>query len=546
METNHDVFISHSSADSKLAFAICHYLEEKGIRCWIAPRDVQGGIEYAESIILGIRSCKIMVVVFSENANNSLFVKSEVERAFNYKSIIIPFKVEDIIPSATLELFLSSVHWLDTVKGSAEDYFDLLYQNCIRNRGTTSKAVISETIKRNVVEKKSIQNHDVIGYYELDPIAIDAPEFKIVYEHRRYDFFDSGMFLNSYRMIISPAEEKHEANSEETTIEYEESFLCQDEGTWKIEDEHLIVKRINSTHQPDADQTLSNRIFDLVSKHFDKEEISKITLFDSDKFESVDLDDNKTCSVYKNLHYLKRKIDNQENESWLKNVETKRKNRKDEEFLYKAILESEAYYGGYIDDQNEYIEAVANCFNKDYTCVNFNGSLWSQKNDWKPLNNGLLDQFDLPKEVQNNIIIIAQYRISQGFSFFKNEIELYFAAYNHLYSSESEGYVLEEDSKGRLIKTDRKIVESNLMFIRVNNQKWSYSLSSWIDKHRKLPCVSVIKSSDKVLKVHSYQQLSKEGPNPTFCDEIELNKNINAAILRLWEKLSENSAIPNI
>jgi len=546
METNHDVFISHSSADSKLAFAICHYLEEKGIRCWIAPRDVQGGMEYAESIILGIRSCKIMVVVFSENANNSLFVKSEVERAFNYKSIIIPFKVEDIIPSATLELFLSSVHWLDAVKGSAEDYFDLLYQNCIRNRGTTSKTLISETIKRNLVEKKSIQNHDIIGYYELDPIAIDAPEFKIVYEHRRYDFFDSGMFLNSYRMIISPAEERHEGNSEETTIEYEESFLCQDEGTWKIEDEHLIVKRINSTHQPDAEQTLSNRIFNLVSKHFDKEEISKITLFDSDKFESVDLDENKTFNVYKNLHYLNRKTDNQENESWLKNVEAKRKNRKDEEFLIKAILESEAYYGGYIDDLNEYIEAVANCFNKDYTCVNFNGSLWSQKNDWKPLNNGLLDQFDLPKEVQNNIIIIAQYKISQGFSFFKNEIELYFAAYNHLYSSESEGYVLEEDSKGRLIKTDRKIVESNLMFIRVNNNTWSYSLSCWIDKYRKLPCVSVIKSSDKVLKIHSYQQLSKEGPNPTFCDGIELNKNINAAILRLWEKLSENSAIPNL
>jgi hypothetical protein len=546
METNHDVFISHSSADSKLAFAICHYLEEKGIRCWIAPRDVQGGIEYAESIILGIRSCKIMVVVFSENANNSLFVKSEVERAFNYKSIIIPFKVEDIIPSATLELFLSSVHWLDAVKGSAEDYFDLLYQNCIRNRGTTSKTLISETIKRNLVEKKSIQNHDVIGYYELDPIAIDAPEFKIVYEHRRYDFFDSGMFLNSYRMIISPAEERHEGNSEETTIEYEESFLCQDEGTWKIEDEHLIVKRINSTHQPDAEQTLSNRIFNLVSKHFDKEEISKITLFDSDKFESVDLDENKTFNVYKNLHYLNRKTDNQENESWLKNVEAKRKNRKDEEFLIKAILESEAYYGGYIDDLNEYIEAVANCFNKDYTCVNFNGSLWSQKNDWKPLNNGLLDQFDLPKEVQNNIIIIAQYKISQGFSFFKNEIELYFAAYNHLYSSESEGYVLEEDSKGRLIKTDRKIVESNLMFIRVNDNTWSYSLSCWIDKYRKLPCVSLIKSSDKVLKINSYQQLSKEGPNPNFSDEIELNKNINAAILRLWEKLSENSAIPNL
>ena len=127
-----DVFISHSSADSKLAYSICHFLEEKGIRCWIAPRDVQGGTEYAEAIIMGIRNCKIMVVLFNNNANNSIYVKNEVERAFNYKSILIPFKIDETIPSASLELFLGSVHWLNATKGNAEDYYDLLYDNCAR------------------------------------------------------------------------------------------------------------------------------------------------------------------------------------------------------------------------------------------------------------------------------------------------------------------------------------------------------------------------------------------------------------------------------
>ena len=127
-----DVFISHSSADSKLAYSICHFLEEKGIRCWIAPRDVQGGSEYAEAIIMGIRNCKIMVVLFNNNANNSIYVKNEVERAFNYKSILIPFKIDETIPSASIELFLGSVHWLNATKGNAEDYYDLLYDNCAR------------------------------------------------------------------------------------------------------------------------------------------------------------------------------------------------------------------------------------------------------------------------------------------------------------------------------------------------------------------------------------------------------------------------------
>ena len=146
MESNQDVFISHSSTDSKLAYAMCDYLEEKGIRCWIAPRDVQGGTEYAEAIIMGIRNCKIMVVLFNKNANDSIYVKNEVERAFNYKTILIPFKVDQTTPSATLELFLGSVHSLDATKGSPEDHFDLLYKNCERILGK----------KERVIEEKPI------------------------------------------------------------------------------------------------------------------------------------------------------------------------------------------------------------------------------------------------------------------------------------------------------------------------------------------------------------------------------------------------------
>jgi hypothetical protein len=39
----HLIFISHSSKDAPLAQLICHRLEEAGIRCWIAPRDIQHG-----------------------------------------------------------------------------------------------------------------------------------------------------------------------------------------------------------------------------------------------------------------------------------------------------------------------------------------------------------------------------------------------------------------------------------------------------------------------------------------------------------------------
>ncbi len=167
MESNQDLFISHSSADSKLAYAMCDYLEKKGIRCWIAPRDVNGGTDYAEAIIMGIRSCKIMVVLFNKNANDSIYVKNEVERAFNYKSILIPFKVDQTIPSATLELFLGSVHSIDATKGNPEDCFGLLYQNCARVLGKKERVIEEKpVISINTETKESPVNEIPVQHQE--------------------------------------------------------------------------------------------------------------------------------------------------------------------------------------------------------------------------------------------------------------------------------------------------------------------------------------------------------------------------------------------
>jgi hypothetical protein len=149
-----DVFISHSSKDHKLADALCHYLEERDIRCWIAPRDINKkvGNDYGESIIEGIKVSKIMVVIFNKNANESSFVKNEVERAFHYKLIIMPFKTDTTIPSGKLELFLSSIHWLDAIETNAENYFDELYKSCST---ILNKTYLSLSKKEEFAEQKN-------------------------------------------------------------------------------------------------------------------------------------------------------------------------------------------------------------------------------------------------------------------------------------------------------------------------------------------------------------------------------------------------------
>src|SRR5882724_11260763 len=108
-------FISHASKDKATADAVCQQLEFAGIKCWVAPRDIQAGSDWTEGIIQGIDSCHVFILVFSANANSSEHVRREVAKAFALRLAVIPFRVEDIIPNSSLGYFLDTVHWLDAI-----------------------------------------------------------------------------------------------------------------------------------------------------------------------------------------------------------------------------------------------------------------------------------------------------------------------------------------------------------------------------------------------------------------------------------------------
>lgn len=122
----HDVFICHSSKDKKVADAICAKLEQNKIRCWIAPRDVVPGSDFAGSIVAAIHASKVTVFVFSANSNVSPHVSHELERSVSLGLPILPFRVEDVVPSPALEYFISSAHWLDALTPPIEQHIDRL------------------------------------------------------------------------------------------------------------------------------------------------------------------------------------------------------------------------------------------------------------------------------------------------------------------------------------------------------------------------------------------------------------------------------------
>jgi hypothetical protein len=122
----HDVFLSYSSKDKAPADATCAVLERNGIRVWMAPRDIMPGMGWAPSIIAAINGARVMVLIFSANANASLQIEREVERAIHKGIPVVPVRVEDVMPSESLEYFISTPHWLDAFTPPMEQHLERL------------------------------------------------------------------------------------------------------------------------------------------------------------------------------------------------------------------------------------------------------------------------------------------------------------------------------------------------------------------------------------------------------------------------------------
>ena len=103
----------HASGDRDTATRVVEGLEANGVSCWIAPRDVPPGENYAQAILTAIGECRLLVLVFSSQANRSPHVAREVERAVSRGLAILPLRVEAVHPEGPLEYFVSSAQWVE-------------------------------------------------------------------------------------------------------------------------------------------------------------------------------------------------------------------------------------------------------------------------------------------------------------------------------------------------------------------------------------------------------------------------------------------------
>jgi hypothetical protein len=130
-----DVFVSYSQPDFGCAMELVGRVEQEGINCWIAPRDIAPSADWAAEIIDAISNARTMILVFSASSNESPQVRREVERAVHKQVSILPFRIENVLPSKSLEYFLSAQHWMDAFPPPREPHYSRLCDYLKAQRG---------------------------------------------------------------------------------------------------------------------------------------------------------------------------------------------------------------------------------------------------------------------------------------------------------------------------------------------------------------------------------------------------------------------------
>jgi len=163
----YDVFISYSSKDQKVVEAMCAYLEQHKVRCFVAYRDIPVGVVWARAIVEALEESKMMVVVFSEEFNLSDQVDREIEIASEDKKPILTFRISDAMFKGAKKYYLKNINWIDAFP-HPERVFDALLDSVCRLIGRPLSKPVSNDPAPVPVAKPVEKIWKVGDYYNVD------------------------------------------------------------------------------------------------------------------------------------------------------------------------------------------------------------------------------------------------------------------------------------------------------------------------------------------------------------------------------------------
>lgn len=122
------VFISCSLEDEPFARDVCARLEETGIRCWFAPRDIVPGAQYAEQVVQAITDASTVVVILSATTESSQKVSREIAFAVakGIRVVLCRIDGETTTPDRKGRFYLAAPPQIFDARTGTEDFSRLV------------------------------------------------------------------------------------------------------------------------------------------------------------------------------------------------------------------------------------------------------------------------------------------------------------------------------------------------------------------------------------------------------------------------------------
>ena len=160
-----EVFISYSTKDADIAFALLEILESYGLDCWIAPRNIPKGAQWAEEIDKAIQNARVFVVIVSSHSVESKQVPKEIALAVSACESIFPFRIDNIGLQGTFRYYLSDYQFTDATSDTKQKMTELA-------------EIICSSLGKPIPEKEPVSEAapEPISVTAPEPISVTAPE----------------------------------------------------------------------------------------------------------------------------------------------------------------------------------------------------------------------------------------------------------------------------------------------------------------------------------------------------------------------------------
>lgn len=124
MATRRDIFLSRATEDLWLVQQVLLELEDDGLVCWDASRDIPPGLSWRDVIDTDLPRCSALFVFVTPAANTSAVVAEEVRLAVRFRVPVVPIIVNKTPLEGELKKAIEFNQW-ESLTGTPEDFPDL-------------------------------------------------------------------------------------------------------------------------------------------------------------------------------------------------------------------------------------------------------------------------------------------------------------------------------------------------------------------------------------------------------------------------------------